>query len=132
MLLIPEYDNAGSSEAGRPEILNKRCWQLLAANGCFIMFMLHLEFVNPIQAYVQRVSLDKTVTVKIFHTSIAKMRQIPAFVYIFAITEGRFPYSSSPIKAVQGDDAGRPTQTTHMPLVSQICISLSMHATILQ
>lgn len=44
MLLIPECDNAGSSEAGQPEILNKRGWQLLAANGCFIMFMLHLEF----------------------------------------------------------------------------------------
>lgn len=44
MLLIPECDNAGSSEAGQPEILNKQGWQLLAANGCFIMFMLHLEF----------------------------------------------------------------------------------------
>lgn len=32
MLLIPECDNAGSCEAGQPEILNKWCWQLLAAN----------------------------------------------------------------------------------------------------
>lgn len=100
MLLIPECDNAGSSEAGWPEILNKRCWQLLAANGCFIMFMLHLEFVNPIQAYVQRVSLDKTITAKVFHTSTAKMRQILAFFYNLAITEGRFLYSSSAIRAM--------------------------------
>lgn len=51
------------------------------------------------QAYVQRMSLDKTITAKIFHTSsTAKMRQI-AFVDILAITEGRFLHSSSAIKA---------------------------------
>lgn len=65
------------------------------------MFMLHLEFVNPIQADVQRVSLDKTITAKVFHTSsTAKMRQNLAFVYILAIREGRFLYSSSPIKTM--------------------------------
>lgn len=53
------------------------------------------------QAYVQRMSLDKTITAKIFHTSsTAKMRQILAFVDILAITEGRFLHSSSPIKAM--------------------------------
>lgn len=93
MLLISECDNAG-----HPRLDGQKFWINKAGSSQQLMLLYFVYAAFPvlepntsIRANLQRVSLDKMITAKFFHTSsTAKIRQCVPFVYILAITQGRF------------------------------------------
>lgn len=71
---------------------------LAAPSSLWLLYCVYAVFVilqpnTSTRANLQRVSLVKMITAKFFHTSAAKMRWFVVFVYILAITQGRFLYS---------------------------------------
>lgn len=72
---------------------------LAAPSSLWLLYHVYAAFVSlepdtSLCVNLQRMSLDKTIIAKFFHTSsTAKMRQFVAFVYMPAITQGRFLYS---------------------------------------